>query len=1034
MKKLNINSNRLAYLKTFFQNHLTLKARISLLSSYNVKFPDWFEISVLIFEYLQLISQIVLFVPELYEASDNSFIIRIVIYACKLVNVSWLLSFTNTDSTTGSMIAIVLIFTVLKYLILLYVIAIAYLDLKGIQAISKTWRLIFKMQGRVLCYFIASFWVKTILAVKNDGFKLYDLGPDGATAVMSILWSVEYIFSFLIETQFCDVLPRKNFLSSKNFQLQLTTLSQKMIIHIFQLALGGTLKSRIWISAVFILIFSMSRIQRFFATLPLYRMQALLVQAKMDSIVLGFSIAYFFEAILLSSNYDEPSVKFVVVTGFILSLLLTIVSQGLLQECIVRLFSTKMAKNLPDLLLHKPILLKQLWKIEHQVPEESPKYHWTFLASRVMNQDIIFGNLDCEIPEETNKVFLGYFEKLAMKFPKHKLTQLYFSNMGIKRMRISSKSLKSVSSIVRKPWSREYLSAIFLLCKFREILVKNSKESKGDCLEHDGYLRIQKHLTDLKEKIVNQAEMQISICRNILNDKCDIGDIFEKSQDVSRSRALIRREMKNISGQVPEYFVEFLLLCAQYFLVLEFSQSKYQRYCENYHIRYTKFKKYLISPDLSEENLYQNTNAFLILAGQGKDNGKVKYCSKSTEQVLGGDSQSYISSHMASLFLPSMQTYYHSNFQQMFENGDQIQLLNKVQTAFLCHKSGYMVKAQIFLQVHPNLNENIFLSMIIRSTSILTEYLILKENGEIEGATKRVFKQLGMNTIGATSSINIKHISEELALVNEAFNMIYGGNSGNKVHAMNLDKSLNLKSPNKMGPNIFLNHDQALEICEFYLNEGREMELKPLNPVNSLSPDKEVRHMYQCNVSMFSFQDTSMKLVKLSRASRKTKLVPEDILPSARNFKFRAKNQEPLSTERYEETDGEYETPASSLRMKKTLATDAGLLSTISPRSPMIPLLATARKSDPLFFTECKASKEEDELSDNRTEFSKAEGTNQQEGENLADFLSVTSMTFKKSQEKAVYRAYRSRIIQKSYSNSFKFLCLAFYGVIFIVL
>ncbi len=108
MAKPKLESHRQIYLKTFFRNHITLKARLALLTLYNVRFSNWFEIGLLIWEYLQLISQIILILPDLSEVYHPRLIFRVVVYSCKLINPSYLLSFDNTDTITASIITLIL--------------------------------------------------------------------------------------------------------------------------------------------------------------------------------------------------------------------------------------------------------------------------------------------------------------------------------------------------------------------------------------------------------------------------------------------------------------------------------------------------------------------------------------------------------------------------------------------------------------------------------------------------------------------------------------------------------------------------------------------------------------------------------------------------------------------------------------------------------------------------------------------------------------------------------------------------------------
>ncbi len=97
-------------LSFFCKDSLSLGSKLALLTFYKVKFPLYIEKLLLLFEYLQLISQ-----AFSYETSSkNSYFTEIVLYFLKLTNPSSLLSWKSSDITTSTVLVMIFCCTLLK--------------------------------------------------------------------------------------------------------------------------------------------------------------------------------------------------------------------------------------------------------------------------------------------------------------------------------------------------------------------------------------------------------------------------------------------------------------------------------------------------------------------------------------------------------------------------------------------------------------------------------------------------------------------------------------------------------------------------------------------------------------------------------------------------------------------------------------------------------------------------------------------------------------------------------------------------------
>ena len=64
---------------------------------------------------------------------------------------------------------------------------------------------------------------------------------------------------------------------------------------------------------------------------------------------------------------------------------------------------------------------------------------------------------------------------------------------------------------------------------------------------------------------------------------------------------------------------------------------------------------------------------------------------------------------------------------------------------YLCHQDHYIFEGEISLKIHPYVTECLFIDMFIRPVVSKNEYIILGEDGSIEGATKNITKTLNLS-------------------------------------------------------------------------------------------------------------------------------------------------------------------------------------------------------------------------------------------------------------------------------------------------
>ena len=1035
-------------LSFFCKSHSSFKTKLGLLSLYKAHFPNWFEKILLSLEYIQLFSLTILIHPSVYEVSNttiqDSYIFEVVAYTVKLANPSYLLSFTHNDVTTNAVLGIILGYMLFKHILLCYVMYVSWFNKTPNPLLKTIWRWIFKLQGRIACCFITSFWVRTIVMTSNDTFSIHGIGNRALITISAVLIIIEYTISFLLETQLCNFMPTKQYLAGKNFEVQIITLLQKFVIQIIQLFAYKHLSASIWVFIILNLILSLIRGFRFFATLPVYHFKTLLHQGGLVVIALSLHVVYFFQQILKEADYlDKTNFRFLITSWILIGILSCKLSRITLKQIYIQLLTSSSGhKRNPNLLLHKVFATKYIISNTKVPTDNTDKTDIKHLlgVTQSLNLPRIFNlqsqkishNLLVEKREETDLIILEYLKNLASQFPKNPLLQLNLAYQKYKSPQFHSNIIKITSKLNESLLSPYYMSSALLLCDLEiKNLTQLSNLEEKNYLDLINYMDNQIAMQDLRDHILKQIRLRTQICDHIVGEKANLETIYQNAQTVHRSKTLIQKKVNSFLKQAPEYYLHPYLVFAEYCLYLCYSIEDFHSYFQNYMRKLTRFTKEFSFNHLSQENLYQDENAFVIISTDKLENNSIVYSTKSLQGICGSDRNHYIGTPLARLFPHCLREYYTKIFKEIFEQG-QTEFTNQSIRVFLSHKEGLLIEADIFVRVHPYMSQNLYLDLFIRPHRTLTDAILLDETGKIEGVTHNI-SQLVKTDSTLKSSVHIRQISDELAELNIAFNIVNQKNG--EINLLKRSSSKRKKSKTRSSlaassrfrasttspESSPVDLDKALRIYNRYNEEHKSIEL-PIPPSG---------RTYKCQISSLDFNSFNLNFIRLEGVFNKhlpgghldnsvsrdaTSLQELGDVEEVKHIEAISSNREWILTTREFKGTIPTERDEPDLRSHnfENNETDENLL--ISP--------TTSR----FFFK-------------NTPTTPRQKGSPRQEGKPATDpapvqsvqlpsSLSVGSASSRMSQISGVFKTFQQAINTRSYQKSFNFLCLTFYGVI----
>jgi len=884
-------------LRSFCQDRSSFKTKFALLSFYKVEYSQLTEAIILVLEYLQLMSQIILSSNIDYDhPALNSFIFDIVVYFFKMINPSYLLDYGKSDATTTTVLTILFCFTLAKLALFLYVICVCLWDYAIHSWLLYIWKCLFKLQTRVVYFLLTSFWVKAIIESREGSFDLFGMSQAGLIVISSLVLAIEFLMSFVLEFQFDYVLPTKNLLSSKDSSLQVTTLFQKMIIQVLAVIFSSNSEACAWVCSVIGMLLSALREFQFGTKLPLYYFKALALQRALLCVINSLNLIYFLNTILKATSYEAANINFIILTWIVISLLAIKGAHECLKDRILRLLCTNM-KSSPEISLHKVYATQELKALEVKPGKKNLKYHWTYLIATHQRTGVesVFG-VDSGLKEEENssekspedamsRVPLMYLEGLLARFPKHFLINLHTAYTCFKNAEPYAKTIKIANQIKQNKWSPNYLSASLLLYEIENSMFEGQKDGISDenDLNLNRYVQCRLLIENIKKKMLKQTELYLKVCGNILGDTANIEEIYSSGQKMSDLRIKIEKKINNASGVLPPHCISPLLCYAKYYSVVNHSSEYFEKYYQSYNHAYFKLEEKFKETNLLEENLYQDLNAFLLISTEKLDYGKILYCNSSLLSLCGGNNiKGYIGSRVTQIFSPSLRAYY-DNFGKDVLKTDGVVSINKTYRTYLYHKEKYVIEVDFHAKYHPYLAQGLCINMIIRPVPMTAEFLLLKEDGNIEGASKELSKTLKLTDSSSantnSSLISSRFLSRELYKINAAFNIVLNnqhmtGDSTTQQqyysssHKEKETNSLTLSSRgSSLSPvtGVKMSHERALELYNNFTAGFQKLQLYPYDKEAGgyVARSRNEAQTFYCHIEVVKFGSTTLKVVYL---------------------------------------------------------------------------------------------------------------------------------------------------------------------------
>jgi len=340
---------------------------------------------------------------------------------------------------------------------------------------------------------------------------------------------------------------------------------------------------------------------------------------------------------------------------------------------------------------------------------------------------------------------------------------------------------------------------------------------------------------------------------------------------------------------MPEHCVQPLILFAYYNLIINQSPYDFQKLNEMYHFKNQKYKKYFQTQRLCEENIYQDNCALFVISGQRNDAGKVINCNTSVKKVCGGDPHWYIGSKVHHrICSPSLKPMSESFYRSLSEP-ESLAIFNQTMRTCLYNKEGYLDECDFYVNLYPSISRGFFVALLIRPAIEKRDFILVRENGEIEGASKKVCKRLGIFLKdNSLNKIHISQVSQKLAQVSEAINTVSFVDQDKIKYDINITIKNQIKQSDSSTQKLqSILVDEARRFYSLYTERGNQIDLTPLdqedvNPRRNRNPFK--KYNYFCKASNLVYDSFVLRLFSLEEVENDNESGIDDVLEEGAFF------------------------------------------------------------------------------------------------------------------------------------------------------
>jgi len=891
-----------------FVDSQSFDKKLGLLTVHWSRVPLWIELLLLLVEYIQLFAQTLLLMRLTCPTTDldSSQSLKNLYFVAKIFLPGHFLDFENSLAISCLILSLIVLFAASKTIF--GVIALKNINKKEVEGhwAIKAWKWINKIYTSIGYFPSASALASFIKAL----FDFVQVSAKVKIAAYVLIFGVlvlpESIFAMYHFATKSLCLPYQSHVAIKNPSIRILVTSHKFILVILQLALQENSINAFWVLVIINLTLTAGSLYIHFKSLLNYNATILSYKACLIVSFILFNLILFLRALVLSVSNRKFGVDSAIII-FALSLGPTLKTTQTYTERRIHgsLSLSLKTSNSLHLLLHKIFSIKSFQKSQKylNITKKFEKFAQLVEQGLIKNISSILELPSSEISTgelNLHKVFLAYLQNLLAKFPQSSLIKLHLGYYYGRKLKMYRSAIKVLTELEHGSKGSIQISALLLKKNIELSMRSTHKQDQTSGLNLIQYIVRTVEIAKLKQKMLNQTTLQMRLCQEHQRDRPDISKLFNWAQKIYNQRCIINKKFHLLTENSPDYLIEPYLMMQNYEMLANHSFADFSKLNRVVLKNLQKYNKLFASKILQAENLYSPGNIFFVIQCQEESFGSIMHCSNSIKSVLDFDADQALGTTILSMIPQAFRSYYTQNITNSCE-GKGSHILHNQFVSFISHNSGFMIEANVCMDIHPYMQQGIYVDILFRPTNTNLDYFILSEDGKITAFTERVGRQLGLiefKKSNVKADIPIKCICAELDRVNKAFTMVashfnesqpnnknYEGDKKTMKQTDSLTDSAgafkNLagkihKVRNSFrSPHLFkgtANFEEAIELYHTYSSQGKNLYLSPFDPSNrdpaALIGVIQGLNKYKCKIENKTFGNQLVRLCTLEAIIR----------------------------------------------------------------------------------------------------------------------------------------------------------------------
>lgn len=136
--------------------------------------------------------------------------------------------------------------------------------------------------------------------------------------------------------------------------------------------------------------------------------------------------------------------------------------------------------------------------------------------------------------------------------------------------------------------TRTMINASLLINDIQNAL--SAEYKSGKCfIDLVTFLKSKSQMAQIKEQMVEQTDLQIKICQEIMKGTPNLGKIVGCAKESWYHRKTIEKKIKNVISISPEYYIDPLITYAYYCSLVTHSPTNYFKYQKLYLHKYKAY-------------------------------------------------------------------------------------------------------------------------------------------------------------------------------------------------------------------------------------------------------------------------------------------------------------------------------------------------------------------------------------------------------------------------------------------------------------